>query len=101
VADDRSEALRLAEQSLRPSAARLAIAGRAGPEASLQELIGGHDVHVGTASDNCHREGLVDAACAKLPNFMLLARDPSAAMALSSTPIRFPLGQGPPSAGPG
>ena len=51
VADDRNEALRLAEQGLRQGAARLAIAGRPGPQASLQELIDGYDVHVGTASD--------------------------------------------------
>ncbi|WP_213954446.1 putative FMN-dependent luciferase-like monooxygenase [Variovorax sp. dw_954] len=51
VADDRREALRYAELGLRNGVARLADPTRPGPEASLQELIAGYDVHVGTPED--------------------------------------------------
>jgi len=51
VADDRKEALRLAEWGLRRNAARLAEPGRPGADATLQELIAGYDVHVGTPDD--------------------------------------------------
>lgn len=51
VADDRREALRLAELGLRRSVARLGDPGRPGADASLQELIAGYDVHVGTPED--------------------------------------------------
>jgi putative FMN-dependent luciferase-like monooxygenase len=51
VADDRREALRLAEQGLRRGVAWLADPGRPGPDATLQQLIDGYDVHVGTPGD--------------------------------------------------
>ncbi|MBB3180853.1 putative FMN-dependent luciferase-like monooxygenase [Variovorax sp. Sphag1AA] len=51
VADDREEALRLAELGLRRNVARLADANRPGTDATLQELIVGYDVHVGTPDD--------------------------------------------------
>ena len=51
VADDRDEALRLAELGLRRSVARLGDPSRPDASASLQELITGYDVHVGTAED--------------------------------------------------
>ncbi|MGJ7511247.1 putative FMN-dependent luciferase-like monooxygenase [Variovorax sp. GT1P44] len=51
VADDRAEALRLAERGLRRSVARFGDPSRPGADASLQELIAGHDVHVGTVDD--------------------------------------------------
>jgi putative FMN-dependent luciferase-like monooxygenase len=56
VADDRQEALRLADIGLRRAAARFAagsqgLAGRVGPQASLEELIAAYDVHVGTPDD--------------------------------------------------
>lgn len=51
VADDRKEALRLAELGLRRSVARVADPGRPGADATLQELIAGYDVHVGTPED--------------------------------------------------
>lgn len=51
VADDRAEALRLAERGLRRSVARFGDPSRPGADASLQELIAGYDVHVGTVED--------------------------------------------------
>ncbi len=53
VADDRREALRLAEAGLRRGAALMSSADptRPGPHASLAELIAGYDVHVGTPDD--------------------------------------------------
>jgi len=51
VADDRGEALRLAELGLRRSVARFGDPSRPGAGASLQELIAGYDVHVGTVDD--------------------------------------------------
>ncbi len=51
VADDRAEALRLAEIGLRRSVARVGDPGRPGAGAALQELIAGYDVHVGTPGD--------------------------------------------------
>ncbi|CAN7774335.1 putative FMN-dependent luciferase-like monooxygenase [Variovorax sp. LjRoot175] len=51
VADDRQQALRLAEQGLRRSVARLGDPSRPGPDATLRELIEGYDVHVGTPGD--------------------------------------------------
>ncbi|WP_454902777.1 putative FMN-dependent luciferase-like monooxygenase [Variovorax gossypii] len=57
VADSRQEALRLADIGLRRSAARFAASGqtglpdRAGPDASLEELIAAYDVHVGSPDD--------------------------------------------------
>lgn len=51
VADDRREALRLAEQGLRRSVARVADPSRPGADARLDDLIAGYDVHVGTPQD--------------------------------------------------
>ena len=58
VADDRKDALRLAEAGLRRAAARFAAAAlqpgqapRPGPDAPLADLIAGYDVHVGTPDD--------------------------------------------------
>jgi len=51
VADNRQEALRLAEAGLRRSVARMADPTRPGAEATLEELIAGYDVHVGTPED--------------------------------------------------
>lgn len=57
VADTRKEALRLADIGLRRSAARFAASGqagladRAGPDASLEQLIAAYDVHVGSPDD--------------------------------------------------
>jgi alkanesulfonate monooxygenase SsuD/methylene tetrahydromethanopterin reductase-like flavin-dependent oxidoreductase (luciferase family) len=57
VADTRQEALRLADIGLRRSAARFAASGqagladRAGPHASLEQLIAAYDVHVGAPDD--------------------------------------------------
>ncbi|WP_255594847.1 putative FMN-dependent luciferase-like monooxygenase [Acidovorax sp. sif1233] len=58
VADDRKEALRLADTGLRRAAARFAAAAlqpgqapRPGPDASLEALIAAYDVHVGTPDD--------------------------------------------------
>jgi putative FMN-dependent luciferase-like monooxygenase len=57
VADTRQEALRLADIGLRRSAARFAASGqagladRAGPDASLEQLIAAYDVHVGSPDD--------------------------------------------------
>lgn len=57
VADDRKEALRLADIGLRRAAARFAAAvqpgqaPRPGPDATLSELIAAYDVHVGTPDD--------------------------------------------------
>jgi putative FMN-dependent luciferase-like monooxygenase len=57
VAETRKEALRLADIGLRRSAARFAalgqigLADRAGPDASLDQLIAAYDVHVGSPDD--------------------------------------------------
>ena len=57
VADDRKEALRLADIGLRRAAARFASTGQAGlagrvePDAPLEQLIAAYDVHVGTPDD--------------------------------------------------
>lgn len=57
VADTRQEALRLADIGLRRSAARFAASGqagladRAGPDATLEQLIAAYDVHVGSPDD--------------------------------------------------
>ena len=51
VADDRGEALRLAELGLRRSVARLGDPSRPGADAPLQALIAGYDVHVGTPAE--------------------------------------------------
>jgi putative FMN-dependent luciferase-like monooxygenase len=57
VADTRQEALRLADIGLRRSAARFAASGqagladRAGPDATLAQLIAAYDVHVGSPDD--------------------------------------------------
>ncbi|MET3381722.1 putative FMN-dependent luciferase-like monooxygenase [Variovorax paradoxus] len=57
VAETRKEALRLADIGLRRSAARFAASGqigladRAGPDASLEQLIAAYDVHVGSPDD--------------------------------------------------
>jgi len=51
VADDREEALRLAELGLRRNVARLGDPGRPGADASLEALIAGYDVHVGTPDE--------------------------------------------------
>lgn len=57
VADDRKEALRLAEAGLRRAAARFAAAvspgqaPRPGPDAPLEALIAAYDVHVGTPDE--------------------------------------------------
>ena len=51
VADDRREALRHAELGLRRSVARLGDPTRPPADASLQELITGYDVHVGTPDE--------------------------------------------------
>ena len=57
VADDREEALHLADIGLRRAAARFAAAvlpgqaPRPGPQAPLAELIAAYDVHVGTPDD--------------------------------------------------
>lgn len=57
VADDRKEALRLADVGLRRAAARFAAAvlpgqaPRPGPDAPLTDLIAAYDVHVGTPDD--------------------------------------------------
>lgn len=58
VADDRREALRYAEQGLRRGVARLADPTRPPADASLQELIAGYDVHVGTP------EEVIESLCA-------------------------------------
>jgi putative FMN-dependent luciferase-like monooxygenase len=57
VADTRQEARRLADIGLRRSAARFAASGqagladRAGPDATLDQLIAAYDVHVGSPED--------------------------------------------------
>ena len=57
LADTRQEALRLADIGLRRSAARFAASGqagladRAGPAATLEQLIAAYDVHVGSPDD--------------------------------------------------
>ncbi|MGJ7567213.1 putative FMN-dependent luciferase-like monooxygenase [Variovorax sp. GB1R11] len=57
VADTRQEALRLADIGLRRSAARFAASGqagladRAGPDATLEQLIAAYDVHVGSPDE--------------------------------------------------
>jgi putative FMN-dependent luciferase-like monooxygenase len=57
VAETRQEARRLAEVGLRQAAVRFAssgqagLAGRVGPDATLDELIAAYDVHVGSPDD--------------------------------------------------
>ncbi len=53
VADDRAEALRLADLGLRRSAARHAAIGKpmVAPDAPLSQLIAAYDAHVGTVDD--------------------------------------------------
>jgi len=51
VAEDRGEALRLAEIGLERAAARLRAAGQPAPEGSLAEIIARWDLHVGTPDD--------------------------------------------------
>jgi len=51
VADDHALAWSLAETGLRRFAARLAGSGRAAPDAPLQSLVSGFDVHLGTPAE--------------------------------------------------
>jgi putative FMN-dependent luciferase-like monooxygenase len=51
VADNRTEALRFAEIGLRRNAARLAALGQTAPGDSLDALIKGMDVHIGTPAE--------------------------------------------------
>jgi alkanesulfonate monooxygenase SsuD/methylene tetrahydromethanopterin reductase-like flavin-dependent oxidoreductase (luciferase family) len=51
VADDRAEALRLAEAGLSRMRPRLAAAGHPAAQGDVHALIAAYDVHVGTAED--------------------------------------------------